>query len=158
MHAFSNSHAGRTAIPMRNAVPAVVCARRSCTRLASSERDSAPVETADQQNAAVPDTQQQHGDAASNGASTPAPVTAAAVTTYTTEGKKSDDKKEPAWDPEAWKLDASSLAPLEFKPLDGSEQMWTNIKLAFALPWRRFKKGAVLSFKVRAGLSGAHRR
>lgn len=32
----------------------------------------------------------------------------------------------------------------------GSDKFWTSFKLAFALPWRRFKKGSVLAIKVRA--------
>lgn len=47
-----------------------------------------------------------------------------------------------------WVPDASGLAPLKFEPLSGSEQGWANFKLLFALPWRRFKKDAVLTFKL----------
>jgi hypothetical protein len=47
-----------------------------------------------------------------------------------------------------WVPDASSLAPLQFEPLSDSERGWANFKLLFALPWRRFKKDAVLSFKL----------
>jgi hypothetical protein len=64
--------------------------------------------------------------------------------------KKGDDKKKDGeWDPAAWRMDPAALAPLEFKPLTGGELMWARLKMAFALPWRRFKKGSVLTFKVR---------
>jgi hypothetical protein len=32
----------------------------------------------------------------------------------------------------------------------GADKFWTSVKLAFALPWRRFKKGSVLTIKVRS--------
>lgn len=34
-----------------------------------------------------------------------------------------------------------------------SQKFWTGFKLAFALPWRRFKKGSVLSFKLAGAIS-----
>jgi hypothetical protein len=52
-----------------------------------------------------------------------------------------------------WTPDASTLSPLEFTPLSGTEKAWTNIKLAFALPWRRFKSEAVLTFKLEGEIS-----
>ena len=30
----------------------------------------------------------------------------------------------------------------------GADTFWTSLKLSFALPWRRFKKGSVLTIKV----------
>lgn len=36
---------------------------------------------------------------------------------------------------------------LKFVPPSSFDANWTNIKLAFALPWRRFKSGSVLTFK-----------
>lgn len=44
----------------------------------------------------------------------------------------------------------SEAAPdLEFTPLPNGEQLWTSVRLVFALPWRRFKKGSILTMKVR---------
>jgi hypothetical protein len=37
---------------------------------------------------------------------------------------------------------------LQYVEPSTSERFWTSVKLAFALPWRRFKKGSVLTFKV----------
>jgi hypothetical protein len=34
-----------------------------------------------------------------------------------------------------WRPDASALTPLAWAPLSGSDALWTNVKLAFALPW-----------------------
>jgi hypothetical protein len=38
---------------------------------------------------------------------------------------------------------------LPFTEASGSEKFWTSFKLAFALPWRRFKKDSVLTLTVR---------
>jgi protease-4 len=111
--------------------------------LASSDRDGAPVETAAVET--VPE-KPDHQEAGSNGNGATAQAAAVEATPATEAGKK-DDKQ--AWDPAAWRMDPAALAPLEFKPLDGGELMWSRFKLAFALPWRRFKKGSVLAFKVR---------
>jgi hypothetical protein len=62
-----------------------------------------------------------------------------------------DDKDAPKH--RSWMPDASSLAPLQFEPLSDSERGWANFKLLFALPWRRFKKDAVLSFKLEGEIS-----
>jgi hypothetical protein len=62
-----------------------------------------------------------------------------------------DDKDAPKH--RSWVPDASSIAPLQFEPLSGSERSWANFKLLFALPWRRFKKDAVLSFKLEGEIS-----
>lgn len=37
---------------------------------------------------------------------------------------------------------------LTYKPLKQSERFWTSCRLFFALPWRKFKKGSVLTFNV----------
>lgn len=52
-----------------------------------------------------------------------------------------------------WVPDASDLSPLQFNALSGSQKAWTNFKLAFALPWRRFKPEAVLAFKLEGEIS-----
>lgn len=49
-------------------------------------------------------------------------------------------------------IDAAPELP--YTPLDGAERFWTSVRLAFALPWRRFKKDSVLSFKVGWGSVG----
>jgi len=109
---------------------------RGGLRLASSDRTEVETKEAEAQDGAA--------EAATNGA-------AAAAVTATEEAPKKDDGEKSKWDPEAWQMDASALAPLEFKPLSGGELMWARLKMAFALPWRRFKKGSVLTFKVRVG-------
>jgi protease-4 len=43
----------------------------------------------------------------------------------------------------------SPPAPLQYQEPSSSDKFWTSFKLAFALPWRRFKKESVLTFKVR---------
>lgn len=92
-----------------------------------------------------------NGTSASSGApnSPVATVTKPAASTSTaTNGSESskDDKDAPKH--LNWTPDGSNLAPLKFTPLSGTEQGWTNFKLLFALPWRRFKKDAVLAFKL----------
>lgn len=52
-----------------------------------------------------------------------------------------------------WVPDGSTLAPLQFTPLSNTEKGWTNFKLLFALPWRRFKPEAVLTFKLEGEIS-----
>ena len=37
---------------------------------------------------------------------------------------------------------------LLYQEPSGGEKFWTSFKLAFALPWRRFKSESVLVFKV----------
>jgi hypothetical protein len=104
------------------------------TRVASSaERDSAAVE--------APPAEQPTAEAelGHNG-------TVAAVAADSQPAKESGDKAK--WDPEAWQADAGALPALELQPLEGSALMWARLKMAFALPWRRFKKGSVLTFKV----------
>ncbi|KAK9813790.1 hypothetical protein WJX73_010027 [Symbiochloris irregularis] len=44
-------------------------------------------------------------------------------------------------------------AELEFVPRSGGAQTWTRFKLIWALPWRRFKKGAVLILKLGGGIT-----
>eukprot|EP00775_Hariotina_reticulata_P006975 gene6975-7190_t len=70
------------------------------------------------------------------------PAVAAAAST----SSNKDDKDTPKH--RDWVPDASSLAALQFTPQTSSERMWTNFKLLFALPWRRFKKESVLAFKL----------
>ena len=48
----------------------------------------------------------------------------------------------------AMKADPLPEGLLEFKALEGMDLFWTRCKLAFALPWRRFKKDSVLVFKL----------
>ena len=43
---------------------------------------------------------------------------------------------------------------LVYRPPGIGEKFWTNFKLTFALPWRRFKQDSVLVLKVSAGLAG----
>jgi hypothetical protein len=62
-----------------------------------------------------------------------------------------DDKDSPKH--RSWVPDASTIAPLRYQPLSDSERGWANFKLLFALPWRRFKKDAVLSFKLEGEIS-----
>ena len=64
---------------------------------------------------------------------------------------RSEDKDAPKH--KDWVPDASTLAPLQFTPLSGAEKGWTNFKLLFALPWRRFKPEAVLAFKLEGEIS-----
>ncbi len=59
---------------------------------------------------------------------------------------KADDKDAPSH--LSWQLDASELAQLDYTAPSQARKTLTNIKLAFALPWRRFKKEAVLTCKV----------
>lgn len=90
-------------------------------------------------------------------ASAPAQATAAAVASTngngvsTSTNSSSDDKDAPKH--LNWVPDGSNLAPLQFTPLSGAEKGWTNFKLAFALPWRRFKPEAVLAFKLEGEIS-----
>lgn len=42
---------------------------------------------------------------------------------------------------------------LAFTRLNSSQELWTKFKLAFALPWRRFKSGSVLTFKLDGEIS-----
>jgi len=37
---------------------------------------------------------------------------------------------------------------VEYSAPTGAQQLWTKVKLAFAWPWRRFKSGSVLAFKI----------
>lgn len=39
---------------------------------------------------------------------------------------------------------------LTYTEPSGLDKFWTNFRLAFALPWRRFKSDSVLAIKVRA--------
>jgi protease-4 len=85
---------------------------------------------------------------------TPAAAVASASTNSngaSTSSNSKDDKDAPKH--LHWVLDASDLAPLQFTALSGSAQAWTNFKLAFALPWRRFKPEAVLTFKLEGEIS-----
>lgn len=91
----------------------------------------------------------------------PLPPTASAVangngvTTVSSNSTNSSSSKDDKDAPKhlGWTPDASTLSPLEFTPLSGTEKAWTNIKLAFALPWRRFKSEAVLTFKLEGEIS-----
>eukprot|EP00195_Chlamydomonas_chlamydogama_P015757 CAMPEP_0202909918 /NCGR_PEP_ID=MMETSP1392-20130828/50619_1 /ASSEMBLY_ACC=CAM_ASM_000868 /TAXON_ID=225041 /ORGANISM="Chlamydomonas chlamydogama, Strain SAG 11-48b" /LENGTH=725 /DNA_ID=CAMNT_0049599831 /DNA_START=187 /DNA_END=2361 /DNA_ORIENTATION=- len=42
---------------------------------------------------------------------------------------------------------------LTYKEPSGGQKFWTSFKLAFALPWRRFKKDSVLVFKLEGEVS-----
>jgi protease-4 len=86
------------------------------------------------------------------------PTPAAVVASASTNGKGASTSSNSKDDKDApkhldWVLDASDLAPLQFTPLSGSQTAWTNFKLAFALPWRRFKPEAVLTFKLEGEIS-----
>ena len=70
-------------------------------------------------------------DAASNGAST---------------STSSDKDSKPSH--KDWVPDYSVLTPPSYSEPSGQDKFWTGFKLAFALPWRRFKKGSVLTIKV----------
>ncbi|GFR44623.1 hypothetical protein Agub_g5911 [Astrephomene gubernaculifera] len=59
---------------------------------------------------------------------------------------------------------ASSFPPellegeeLPYREPDSTAKFWTSFKLAFALPWRRFKKNSVLSFKLEGEVSDQQR-
>eukprot|EP00967_Tisochrysis_lutea_P081922 scaffold113341_cov20-Tisochrysis_lutea.AAC.2 len=45
---------------------------------------------------------------------------------------------------------------IPFEEPDRMEKFWTRARLAFALPWRRFKKGSVLTIKGRQAASMMH--
>lgn len=87
-----------------------------------------------------------------NSAATSVLATAAEVSSSTpsTPEPENNNKKDEKDAPKHinWVPDASGLARLKFEPLSGSERGWANFKLLFALPWRRFKKDAVLTFKL----------
>ncbi|KAI8476080.1 MAG: peptidase family S49-domain-containing protein [Monoraphidium minutum] len=115
---------------------------RGGRRVASGDGEPSPTAVEDK----APEDAAQQAAAANgngNGAEAAAPAPAAA----TSKGDKAE------WDPAAWRADASALLPLEFKPLDGGELLWSRLKMAFALPWRRFKKGSVLAFKLEGEVS-----
>ncbi len=42
---------------------------------------------------------------------------------------------------------------LVYTPPSGMDKFWTSLKLSFALPWRRFKKGSVLVMKLEGDVS-----
>lgn len=70
-------------------------------------------------------------------ASTPATAVSTSSNGTSASTDSSNDKDAPKH--LDWVPDGSSLAPLQFTPLSGVERGWANFKLAFALPWRRFK-------------------
>lgn len=72
-------------------------------------------------------------------------------TSSTTSSSTTDDKDAPKH--KDWVPDASTLSALQFTPLSSGQKGWTNFKLAFALPWRRFKPEAVLTFKLEGEIS-----
>jgi hypothetical protein len=84
--------------------------------------------------------QQQQQEELPQASQTVATATVTASTNGTSADSSSSDKDAPKH--LDWVPDGSSLAPLQFTPLSGSEKAWTNCKLAFALPWRRFKVSA----------------
>lgn len=45
-------------------------------------------------------------------------------------------------------VEEEDLPELEYRAPSGMDKFWTGTKLAFALPWRRFKKGSVLTIEV----------
>ena len=49
-------------------------------------------------------------------------------------------------------IEGAAFAPpaleLLYEEPSGGQKAWTNVKLAFALPWRRFKKDSVLVLKL----------
>lgn len=99
--------------------------------------------------------QQQHAEdqpAAGTAVAAAASTTNGAGTNGTSAAKDDKDDKD-APKHRDWVPDASSLAPLQFTPLTSSQRGWTNFKLAFALPWRRFKPEAVLTFKLEGEIS-----
>eukprot|EP00878_Enallax_costatus_P010639 GHUV01011114.1.p1 GENE.GHUV01011114.1~~GHUV01011114.1.p1 ORF type:complete len:395 (+),score=92.88 GHUV01011114.1:241-1425(+) len=92
-----------------------------------------------------------NGTSASSGPSNTPTATVAKPAASGAEPSNKDDNdasKHLNWQPEG-----STLAPLQFAPLSNSEKAWTNFKLLFALPWRRFKKDAVLAFKLEGEIS-----
>lgn len=98
-----------------------------------------------------------NGTSASNGSPSTSVATVAkpAASTSTAmpggDNNNKDDKDAPKH--LNWQPDATSLAPLKFTPLSDTEKNWTNFKLLFALPWRRFKRDAVLAFKLEGEIS-----
>ncbi|GBF98145.1 acyl-coenzyme A oxidase peroxisomal [Raphidocelis subcapitata] len=96
----------------------------------------------------APEEKQKDGDAAAAANGNGSAAAAAAEAAVVGASASGNDAKS-TWDPAAWTVpDPSTLPPLEFKPLSGGELAWARLKMAFALPWRRFKKGSVLTFKV----------
>jgi hypothetical protein len=49
---------------------------------------------------------------------------------------------------------AEAVPELVYKEPSASDKLWTNFKLAFALPWRRFKQDSVLVMKVSGARPG----
>jgi protease-4 len=70
-------------------------------------------------------------------------VTSNGASTSTSSDKDSSKPSHKDWVP-----DYSVLSPPSYSQPSGQDKFWTNLKLAFALPWRRFKKESVLTIKV----------
>lgn len=92
-----------------------------------------------------------NGTGSGLGSSATTVLAKAAETNSSTNSKADTDKDAPKH--KDWAPDASTLTPLRFSPLSDTERGWTNFKLLFALPWRRFKKEAVLTFKLEGEIS-----
>lgn len=79
------------------------------------------------------------------------PAASTSTSAASSTDSKADDKDAPKH--LDWVPDAATLAPLRYSPLSDTEKNWTNFKLLFALPWRRFKRDAVLAFKLEGEIS-----
>ena len=55
--------------------------------------------------------------------------------------------------PEKEVVEALPVGKLDYVAPSGMEAFWTSFKLAFALPWRRFKNDSVLVIKARQRLA-----
>eukprot|EP00879_Flechtneria_rotunda_P016300 GHRR01017055.1.p1 GENE.GHRR01017055.1~~GHRR01017055.1.p1 ORF type:complete len:674 (+),score=260.41 GHRR01017055.1:690-2711(+) len=98
--------------------------------------------------------QGQVGAFTDGGNSSPTTLVAnAAEASSKTSGTSDDKELKDAPKHLGWIPENSTLPPLQYTPLSNSEKAWTNFKLAFALPWRRFKKDAVLTFKLEGDIN-----
>ncbi|KAF8059999.1 hypothetical protein HT031_004937 [Scenedesmus sp. PABB004] len=85
-------------------------------------------------------------------AEAPAHAAAPAAAAPAANGAAADkDKDAPAH--LGWVPDAGAVPALKFEPLSDVDRGWANLRLAFALPWRRFKRGAALAFKLEGEIS-----
>jgi len=108
---------------------------------------------ADNETATTSTLEQQQNEPQADTAVAQASPAAVAATNGNGNGASTSSDDEDAPKHKDWVPDASSLAPLQFTPLTNTEKGWTNFKLAFALPWRRFKPEAVLTFKLEGEIS-----
>lgn len=141
-------HHGPLTMSLRAAAPRV--------RTAASEENREAATAQHQEDQQQDLQQQQHAAESSsngNGASAAATtMTSDSTTTTAAEAKKDGEAK---WDPDTWRPDVAAIAPPEFKALEGGDLFWARAKMALALPWRRFKKGSVLAFKLDGEVSDA---